>query len=197
MQRACGFRWSALVTAAVCAWGLGAASAQTYTYPPAGGQGTAPKTDKPASTDPTPQMPPYANKYLRQRSKTQTAPYPYTSSNPYVAPGPYGPGGNKPEFYQVPQDTPYGYSNEQPWAEKSAVVVVKVSLALVDVTINGNKTSLTGKTRVFATPELTAGKSYTYTLAATWTEGGVPRNATRTLQLTAGQTVTVDFTRKE
>jgi uncharacterized protein (TIGR03000 family) len=194
-------RWSALVTALVCAWGLGVASAQTYTYPPAGGQGTAPKTDKPASTDSTQQIPPYANyTYPRHRTRTPYGPYPNT--NPYVAPGPNAQGGYKPEFYQVPQDSAGGYSSGGGYSngqgsEKSAVVMVKVPLALVDVTINGNRTTLTGKTRVFATPELTPGKSYTYTLAASWTEGGLPRSASRTVQLTAGQMVTIDFTRKE
>jgi uncharacterized protein (TIGR03000 family) len=44
-----------------------------------------------------------------------------------------------------------------------------VPLALADVVFNGKLTTSTGKDRVFTTPELTPGKTYTYTVTANWT----------------------------
>ena len=79
----------------------------------------------------------------------------------------------------------------------NAVIHVKVPVALAEVTFNGQKTYSTGINRVFTTPELEPGKTHTYTVTASWSEGGLPRNETRAVQVTAGQTVTVDFTRKE
>jgi len=79
----------------------------------------------------------------------------------------------------------------------NAVVVVKVPLAVANVTFNGNTTKTTGRTRVFTTPSLEPGKVYSYTVTANWSEGGLPRTAMRTVQVAAGQTVTVDFNREE
>jgi uncharacterized protein (TIGR03000 family) len=78
----------------------------------------------------------------------------------------------------------------------NAVVHVHVPLALAEVVFSGHKTTGTGKDRVFTTPELTPGKTYTYTVTATWTEGGLPRSETRMVQVQAGMSSFVDFAKK-
>jgi len=77
-----------------------------------------------------------------------------------------------------------------------AVIEIKVPLALAEVIINGHVTQQTGLTRTFMTPELQAGKTATYTVQANWSESGWPKTQTRSVQVTAGQSVTVDFTHK-
>jgi uncharacterized protein (TIGR03000 family) len=95
---------------------------------------------------------------------------------------------------------PYGsYDTNTPLetSENSAVISVHVPLALADVAFDGKLTTSTGKDRVFTTPELTPGKTYTYTVTANWTDGGVARDETRTVQVQAGQRSTVDFSKKQ
>jgi uncharacterized protein (TIGR03000 family) len=69
-----------------------------------------------------------------------------------------------------------------------------VPLALAEVTFDGTPTTTTGINRIFTTPELTPGKTYTYTVTANWSEGGLPRSVSKTVQVKSGQTATVDFT---
>jgi uncharacterized protein (TIGR03000 family) len=130
-------------------------------------------------------------------------PYPYPPY-PYPYPYPAYPYGTLlPDFYQGTPDPNYSYSSMPttavlpPVDGNNAVVLVKVPLALADVTFNGTTTTTTGKTRVFTTPALEPGKTYSYSVTASWTDGGIPRTLTRTVQVSAGQTVTVDFSKKE
>lgn len=53
----------------------------------------------------------------------------------------------------------------------------------------------TGTQRLFESPDLAPGQSYTYTLVATWKEQGLTRVESRTVVGKAGDTVTADFTR--
>jgi uncharacterized protein (TIGR03000 family) len=76
------------------------------------------------------------------------------------------------------------------------VVYVHVPLALAEVTFDGHKTTSTGKDRVFTTPALTPGATYTFTVTATWTEGGLPRSETRTVPVQAGKSSYVDLAKK-
>jgi uncharacterized protein (TIGR03000 family) len=78
----------------------------------------------------------------------------------------------------------------------NAVVHVRLPQELAEVAFDGHKTTTTGKNRVYSTPALTPGKTYTYTVTASWTEGDVPRSEMRTVQVHAGQSSTVDFTKK-
>jgi uncharacterized protein (TIGR03000 family) len=104
--------------------------------------------------------------------------YPY--SDPYVSGG-----------YKVDStpDLPRTSGN-------TAIVRIRVPLALADVVANGQKMTSTGTDRVFITPELTPGQIYTYTLTATWTESGLPRSETRTVEVQAGKSAVVDFSKK-
>jgi uncharacterized protein (TIGR03000 family) len=77
----------------------------------------------------------------------------------------------------------------------SATITVKVPLALTEVIFDGNTVSATGKTRQLNTGELSPGRVYTYSVTANWSETGLPRSVTRQVQVAAGQSVTVDFTR--
>ena len=92
----------------------------------------------------------------------------------------------------------YGNGSTLPEANaNSAVVRVHVPLALTDVAFDGKLTTTTGKDRVYTTPELKPGKTYTYTVTANWTEGGVPHNEVRTVQVRAGESSTLDFSKKQ
>jgi uncharacterized protein (TIGR03000 family) len=107
-----------------------------------------------------------------------------------------------PEYYGGASDlfNPYGASANTAVlpaiSGNNAVIHVHIPIALADVAFDSVTTTSTGKDRVFTTPELTPGKTYTYAVTANWTEGGIPRTETRTVQVTAGQSSTVDFSKK-
>ncbi len=63
------------------------------------------------------------------------------------------------------------------------------------VWFDGKATSSKGLKRNFETPDLIPGKTYTYKVRAAWTEAGQPRTAEREVEVSAGQHVTIDFTR--
>lgn len=54
-------------------------------------------------------------------------------------------------------------------------------------------TRQTGADRLFVTPALDRRQSYSYEIAASWTQNGQTVRRTRTVQLIPGQTVDVDF----
>jgi uncharacterized protein (TIGR03000 family) len=122
--------------------------------------------------------------------------------------GSYGSGSYGSGSYGSNMMTLPGYSSSS-YADKSkssgsyggatgaaATITIKVPLALVDVLIDGQKMSETGKTRTYTTPGLQTGKSYSFTIQANWSEGGYPQSVTRTVEVSAGDNVTVDFTKK-
>jgi uncharacterized protein (TIGR03000 family) len=129
--------------------------------------------------------------------------------SPYGVYGPFG--GYGPYSYSSGDSGYYGsyggdyFSGYQPYGASAsanvlpqisgnnAVVYVHVPEVLADVDFDGVKTISTGKDRVFTTPELTPGQTYTYAVTASWTQGGVPRTETRTVKVQAGQTSTVEF----
>jgi uncharacterized protein (TIGR03000 family) len=78
----------------------------------------------------------------------------------------------------------------------NAAIHVRVPFAVAEVTFNGQKITTTGIHRIFTTPELTPGKTYTYVVTANWTDGGLPWSETRTVQVQAGQVASVDLTKK-
>jgi uncharacterized protein (TIGR03000 family) len=47
--------------------------------------------------------------------------------------------------------------------------------------------------RSFVSPPLTAGRNYSYQVRARWNDNGQMRDQTRTVNVTPGQTVNVDF----
>jgi uncharacterized protein (TIGR03000 family) len=70
---------------------------------------------------------------------------------------------------------------------------VKVS-ANAEILFDGRKTRQTGAVREFVSPPIPAQGTFTYTITARWMENGQPVEQTRTVNVKAGQRVTVDFT---
>lgn len=63
------------------------------------------------------------------------------------------------------------------------------------VWFNGFQTTSRGTTRHFDTPQLQPGGNYSYTIRATWTQGGQPKSAEQEVRVSPGQNALVDFTR--
>jgi uncharacterized protein (TIGR03000 family) len=63
-----------------------------------------------------------------------------------------------------------------------------------EVFFDGSPTTQTGTERVFASPPLTPGARYSYSIRARWTADGRPVEQTRAVPVTAGAQVRVDFT---
>ena len=66
-----------------------------------------------------------------------------------------------------------------------------------EVWFEGRKTRSTGTTRAFRTPPLEPGKAYTFKITAAWPHDGKLVTDERIIDLTAGRTVVLDFTRPE
>jgi uncharacterized protein (TIGR03000 family) len=78
--------------------------------------------------------------------------------------------------------------------KKPATLRVLVPVNAATLIIQGTETRQTGSTRVFESPPLEAGKSYTYTIATRW----MPNNyttitRTRTVSVKAGETTEADL----
>ncbi|HEV3444329.1 MAG TPA: TIGR03000 domain-containing protein, partial [Gemmataceae bacterium] len=73
-----------------------------------------------------------------------------------------------------------------------AVLIVHLP-ADARLTIESEPTAQRGSERVFESPRLPAGKSFVYTLVATWNEADSAREATRTATVQAGKVTRVDF----
>jgi uncharacterized protein (TIGR03000 family) len=132
--------------------------------------------------------------------------YPYVGYDPYY----YYP----PRYvYTVPQESSsrYYYDNRsvpaQPRSEpvppppagavlgRSARIEVRVPAPDAEVVFDGQRTTSVGRTRVLETPELEPGQSYSARVAIRWNEDGRQRTDERNVDLTAGGSVLVDFTR--
>lgn len=61
------------------------------------------------------------------------------------------------------------------------------------VWFGGQKTTQTGTLRSFESPPLTAGRTYTYEVRATWKEGGREVTESRRLAIRAGERLTATF----
>lgn len=81
-----------------------------------------------------------------------------------------------------------------PAADLSATVRVLVPDPQATVWFDGRRTSTTGTTRSFQTPQLEIGRTYQYDVRAAWDEGGRTVSEERTATVTAGGTVILDFT---
>jgi uncharacterized protein (TIGR03000 family) len=77
-----------------------------------------------------------------------------------------------------------------------AMLLVRVP-ADAKVTIGDQPTQQTGTERVFTTPSLQAGYTYSYEVGATWKDGGKDRTVRRTIVFQRGQFKTVDLTQPE
>ncbi len=133
------------------------------------------------------------------------APYaPYYGQYPYQGyTGTYisGYSGNPlPATYQLNTQLPVmvavpGGEQRQPPAN-AAVVQVRVPDPYAGVLFDGAKSSTLGDTRWYVTPALEKGKGYTYEITATWTRNGQPVTEKRKVEVAAGKTTIVDFTRR-
>jgi len=79
-------------------------------------------------------------------------------------------------------------------AESSNAATVVVTLpADAKLTIDGNATTSTSSTRTFETPALDAGKTYSYTLEATYQKDGKAVVVNKKITIEAGKTTNVDL----
>src|SRR5262245_38703731 len=78
-----------------------------------------------------------------------------------------------------------------PAAEKATLVVRLPPDATL--TIDAAPTAQKRAERLFETPALAPGQTYTYSLTATWTENGLPRRETRQVLVRAGERTEIDF----
>jgi uncharacterized protein (TIGR03000 family) len=78
--------------------------------------------------------------------------------------------------------------------DTTAVIEVKLPDSSADVWFQGERTSRTGPVRVFRTPPLVLGRSYTYDVLALWGEGSASTKELRKVPVRAGDRLTVDFT---
>ncbi len=74
-------------------------------------------------------------------------------------------------------------------------MVVRLPNEAADLWIEQTATKLRGVERTFESPPLEAGKQYKYEFVAKWTENGVEKAESRSVTATAGQTVSIDFTK--
>ena len=109
-------------------------------------------------------------------------------STPYVDPG-------YPSLSADPAVSSRESGYYAPEAADNAAHVRVVAPADAKVWIGGAETSQTGMDRVFTSPALEPGKSYTYEVKARWMEAGKPVEQTRRVKVQANQTTTVDFGR--
>ena len=65
--------------------------------------------------------------------------------------------------------------------------------AAAELTIDGQRTTLTGTNRVFVSPALERGYQYSYEIQAKWMENGREVTRTRKVSFQPGQQVSVDF----
>lgn len=116
--------------------------------------------------------------------------YPYYG---YATPSYYAPSYYAPSYDVVPS-TYAAPANAQPSAQPVTLNVV-VPKADAEVFINDTATTSTGTERAFESPALESGKNYQYTIRAQWMENGKRVEQKREVPVTAGQSVTVDFSK--
>jgi uncharacterized protein (TIGR03000 family) len=79
-------------------------------------------------------------------------------------------------------------------AANTAMVQVILPSPDAQVWFNDSKTTQIGTMRHYATPPLTPGQSYTYTIRASWMANGQPVTQTHEIHVQAGQPAVVNFT---
>jgi uncharacterized protein (TIGR03000 family) len=65
-----------------------------------------------------------------------------------------------------------------------------------EIEIEGARTKQTGPVRRFISPPVEVGKSYVYTIKATWTQDGKPMMVERTVKVRPGEETEVDLTKE-
>lgn len=113
-----------------------------------------------------------------------------------VSPGPHsaypssptGPGYS----YRWPTPPPSGPRAKRPPTAQPVRMAVRVPTR-AKIWINGAKTKQTGRVCQFVSPPLAPGRDYTYTVRASWREGGRKVTRTRRITVRAGEQVSVAF----
>ena len=86
-----------------------------------------------------------------------------------------------------------GHGKHVSAASPNAATVVVTLPEDAKLTIDGDATTSTSSVRTFETPELVAGKTYAYTLEATFQKDGKPVVVSKKVKIEAGKTATVDL----
>ena len=84
---------------------------------------------------------------------------------------------------------------QAPKPNNEAVVIVRVPEG-AKLFANGQPTNLAGAERIFATPDLTPGYDFNYTMSVEWTSNGETRTAKKQITVRAGHRTMVDFTER-
>jgi uncharacterized protein (TIGR03000 family) len=95
----------------------------------------------------------------------------------------------------IPEDPNLAPPTAPPPASGTAQIQVLLPDADGEVWFDGRKTRQLGNTRLFATPQLEPGKAYSYQVSAAWHQNGKLVGDERTIEVAAGRTVIVDFSR--
>lgn len=77
-------------------------------------------------------------------------------------------------------------------ADEKATLVVRLPADAI-LLVGTTQTKQTGTERTFESPPLTTGQTYQYTLKASWTENGQPRQVTRKVEIKPGDRLVVDL----
>lgn len=134
---------------------------------------------------------PYANSYS---NSYYSAPYSYDSGPSYDT---YSDQSYVTPSYTYPSAQP-SYSTPElvvPAALNQARLEVIVPDPNAEIWIQGAKTTTTGTRRVYVSPALSTGASYTYTVKGAWSRNGGMVTEQRNVPVTAGATAVIDFTR--
>ena len=86
-----------------------------------------------------------------------------------------------------------GHGKRVAAASPNAATVVVTLPADAKLTIDGDATTSTSSERTFETPDLVAGKTYAYTLEATFQQDGKAVVVSKKVKIEAGKTATVDL----
>ena len=103
--------------------------------------------------------------------------------------------------YSVPTTSPLpttsSYPSPRPISKNSpapANIRVVLPEATASVWFEGHSTRTTGTDRVYQSPPIASGTTYSYRIKGVWTEGGRQVVQERTIAVGAGQTAVLDFT---
>jgi uncharacterized protein (TIGR03000 family) len=117
----------------------------------------------------------------------------YYYSNPgyYAAPSNYY--YSNPVVQVPPAEIRQSFYSEPAASNQTVTVTVLVPTADAQVWFNGAATTQQGMQRVFSSPPLDQGFSYTYTIKGRWMENGRAVDRERQVNVQSGQSITVDL----
>lgn len=110
--------------------------------------------------------------------------------------------GSPSRLYAVPTTSPLPTSAPFPTQMRLSMnqptpanIRVMLPDAAASVWFEGNSTKTTGNDRVYQSPPISSGNTYSYKIKAVWTENGRQVVQERTIAVGAGQTAVVDFSK--